>query len=35
MSRYFNHIQVQLLILYPYLEVLQTVHIFKSDGLSD
>ena len=24
----FNHIQIQLLILYPYREVPQTVHIF-------
>jgi len=30
----FNHIQIQLLILYPYRVVPQTVHIFKSDGLS-
>ena len=32
---YFNHIQIQLLILYPYMGVPQTVHIYKSDGLSD
>ena len=29
-SSYFNHIQIQLLILYPYMSVPQTVHIFKS-----
>ena len=34
-SQDFNHIQIQLLILYPYRVVPQTVHIFKSDGLSD
>ncbi len=34
-SQYFNHIQIQLLILYPYRIVPQTVHIFKSDSLSD
>ena len=32
---YFNHIQIQLLILYPYMGVPQTVHIYKSDGPSD
>ena len=31
----FNHIQIQLLILYPYMGVPQTVHIFSSDSLSD
>ena len=31
----FNHIQIQLLILYPYMEVPQTVHIYLSEGLSD
>ena len=30
-----NHIQIQLLILYPYMGVPQTVHIYKSDRLSD
>ena len=30
-----NHIQIQLLILYPYMGVPQTVHIYKSDGMSD
>ena len=34
-SQDFNHIQIQLLILYPYRVVPQPVHIFKSDGLSD
>ena len=33
--KHFNHIQIQLLILYPYMGVPQTVHIYKSDGLSD
>ena len=27
-SLYFNHIQIQLLILYPYKEVPQTEHIY-------
>ena len=31
----FNHIQIQLLILYPYKGVPQTVHIYKSDSLPD
>ena len=31
--RHFNHIQFQSLILYPYMEVPQTVHIYKSDSL--
>ena len=30
-----NHIKMQLLILYPYKEVPQTVHIYKSDSLPD
>ena len=34
-SQDFNHIQIQLLILYPYRIVPQTVHIFKSDSVSD
>jgi len=31
----FNHIQIQLLILYPYKGVPQTVHIYYSDSLPD
>ena len=31
----FNHIQIELLILYPYMRVPQTVHIFQSDSLPD
>ena len=31
----FNHIQIQLLILYPYKRVPQTVHIYLSDSLPD
>ena len=31
----FNHIQIQLLILYPYKGVPQTVHIYQSDSLPD
>ena len=31
----FNHIQIQLLILYPYKGVPQTVHIYLSDSLPD
>jgi len=34
-TKHFNHIQIQLLILYPYMGVPQTVHIYKSGGLSD
>ena len=34
-STHFNPIQIQLLILYPYMGVPQTVHIFSSDSLSD
>ena len=30
-----NHIQIQLLILYPYKGVPQTVHIYQSDSLPD
>ena len=33
--KYFNHIQIQLLILYPYKRVPQTVHIYQSDSLPD
>ena len=33
--QYFNHIQIQLLILYPYKGVPQTVHIYQSDSLPD
>jgi len=33
--QHLNHIQIQLLILYPYKEVPQTVHIYKSDSLPD
>jgi hypothetical protein len=33
--RDFNHTKVQLLILYPYMGVPQTVHIYKSGSLSD
>ena len=31
----FNHIQIQLLILYPYKGVPQTVHIYQTDSLLD
>ena len=33
-SQDFNHIQIQLLILYPYMGVPQTVHIYQSKGLT-
>ena len=33
--RDFNHIQIQLLILYPYKGVPQTVHIYWTDSLPD
>ena len=32
---YLNHIQIKLLILYPYMGVPQTVHNYKSGSLSD
>ena len=35
LKKHFNHIKIQLLILYPYIEVPQTVHIKKSVSLSD
>ena len=34
-TNHFNHLQIQLLILYPYKGVPQTVHIYKSDSLPD
>ena len=33
--KYFNHIQIQLLILYPYKGGTKTVHIYKPDSLPD